>query len=287
MSLPLPGRPPGFDRSRILASAARARAKRRRARAIDLYRWVLAVEPRNPDLHVRVAPLLAETGQEFDAWVSYQTAAQTYLRQGSRDKALAVYREATRYLPREYKAWQAVARLLLMAGRGGEAVETLVEGSRQFRSRWARPQAIYLLRRAREIALWDFETCLELALLLASNAQRREARLVLQGLALRTAGPELLRVRAAEFRAAPGPGTALRWLRCALGRAEAGDVSPAAAPPAAAGPEIPQPPTPAPAAPAAEELPRPAPAAGEAGRRPPARVTLLRPRRRRAGGDAG
>ena len=79
-----------FDRNRILAEAARARSRRRRRKAIALYRWVIAVEPRNPELHARVAPLLAETGQDFDAWVSYRAAAGSWVRQGLADKAIAL-----------------------------------------------------------------------------------------------------------------------------------------------------------------------------------------------------
>ena len=50
-----------YDRARILEAAARARARGKRRRAIDLYRQVLFVEPRNGDLHAKLAPLLADT----------------------------------------------------------------------------------------------------------------------------------------------------------------------------------------------------------------------------------
>jgi tetratricopeptide (TPR) repeat protein len=205
-----------YDRSRILDAATRARAKKKRARAIDLYRWVLAVEPQNGELHVKLAPLLAETGQQFDAWCSFKAVARAYLREGHADKALAVYREAALYLPREAQAWQAVARLQHKRGCSREALETLLEASRHFRTRWLRPQAIHLLRRAREIEPWNFEVVLEIARLLASTGQRHEARILLQGLAERSGGERLRRVRAAQLRLAPGFGTAWRWLRAAL-----------------------------------------------------------------------
>jgi tetratricopeptide (TPR) repeat protein len=205
-----------YDRSRILDAATRARAKKQRARAIDLYRWVLAVEPQNGELHAKLAPLLAETGQHFDAWCSFKAVARAYLREGQADKAFAVYREAALRLPREAQAWQAVARIQHKRGSSREALETLLEGSRHFRTRWLRPQAIHLLRRAREIDAWDFEVVLELARLLASSAQRHEARILLEGLAERSGTQRLRRVRAAQFRLAPGLGSAWRWLRSAL-----------------------------------------------------------------------
>ena len=205
-----------FDRNRILADAARARSRRRRHRAIALYRWVSAVEPRNPELHARLAPLLAETGQDFDAWVSYQAAASAYVRQGLLDRAVGLYREAARTLPREDKIWHAIARLQCKGGRENDALETLLEGSRQFKARWSRPQAIFLLRRAREIDRWDFECVFDLARLLAVSKQRREAAMLLDGLARRCQGAQLRRVRAAQMRGAPGLASLMRWLKLAL-----------------------------------------------------------------------
>ena len=120
-----------YDRTRILGAAARARAKNKRRKAIALYRSVLAVERSNPELHARIAPLLAETGQRFDAWVSYQTLAQSCLRDGSTERALAVYREAAGYLPHETQVWLAMARLHLKRGKRSEAVEALLEGACQ------------------------------------------------------------------------------------------------------------------------------------------------------------
>lgn len=209
-----------YDRAQILDAAARARAKKKRVRAIELYRRVLTVEAHNPELHAKLAPLLAETGQSFDAWLSFRAVARAYVRGGQLDQALAVYREAALYLPQETQAWQAVARLQHRAGREREAIETLLEGSRNFRTRWLRPQAIALLRRARDLDEWDFEVVLELARLLASHEQKYEATDLLDGLAERSGGQRLRRVRLAQLRNRPGLRTLWRWLGSALSRAE-------------------------------------------------------------------
>ena len=210
-----------FDRNRLLEAAAKARSRRRRRKAIGLYRWVLAVEPRNADLHLKLAPLLAEIGQDFDAWTHFRAAAKACQRTGQLEKALAVYREAALYLPREYQVWQAVAHLQRQRGHDEEAIDTLLEGSRQLRPRWLRPQAIYLLRRAREIDAWRFDVVLEMARLLGSCEQHDEARILLEGLAKRAEPEQLRRVRGAQLRMRPGFGTFWRWLRAAL-RPEAG-----------------------------------------------------------------
>ncbi len=207
-----------YDRARLMDAAARARAKKQRKRAIELYRRVLAVERHNPDLHTKLGPLLAETGHEFDAWISFQSAAQACLRDGLVDKALAIYREAASYLPREPQVWQAIARLEQRRGRDRDAVEALVEGSCQFRSRWRWPEAIHLLRRARKVDPWDFETVFHLARLLAKTDQQYEASLLLRGLAARSEGERLRRVCGAQLRLSPSFGRAWRWLQAAFAR---------------------------------------------------------------------
>jgi thioredoxin-like negative regulator of GroEL len=201
-----------YDRAAILDAAARSRAREKRTRAVELYRWVLAVEPQNVELHAKLAPLLAQTGDLFDAWCSFRSVARTYLRAGHAEKALAVYKDATLYLPRESEAWLAVARLQYKAGDSRHAVETLLEGSRNFNTRWLRPQAIHLLRRAREVDEWNFEVVSELAQLLALHDQRREAQLLLDGLSPRSDGDRLRRVRALQLRVSPTPKGVWRWL---------------------------------------------------------------------------
>jgi tetratricopeptide (TPR) repeat protein len=207
-----------YDRQRILEAAARARAKNQRQRAIDLYRWVLAVERNNADLHARLAPLLAETGQDFDAWNSFRATAHAALREGREDRAFAVYREASQYLPREIQVWQALARLAQRRGDIEEAIEILLEGSRHFRSPFLRPQAIHLLRRARTLDTWHFESVLELAGHLGRARQSEEARILLSGLAARATERQRKRVRAAQMRLDPGLGSLLRWARSTLRR---------------------------------------------------------------------
>jgi len=209
-------RDPRYDRSRLLEVGARAASGRRAAKAIALYRWVLAMEPHNADVHLKLAPLLARRGERFDAWQSFQSAARAFLRHGQPDRALAIYRQAAAALPREVQVWQAIARLQHRAGRAREAVDALLAGSRGLRRRRLRPRAIHLLRLAREIDPWDFDSVCELAHLLARSQQREEARVLLRGLARHCGGARLRRVRAAQLRIAPTPSQLWLWLRAAL-----------------------------------------------------------------------
>lgn len=217
-----------YDRTRILDAASRARARGRRRKAIALYRRVLAVEPEDAELHWRIAPLLAETGQGFDAWRSFRRAARELVRQRRAEQALATYKEAARLLPLEIDAWQAVARLERRLGRHADAKDTLLAARRAFRRRRHRPQAIALLRLAREIDPEDVEVGIDLARTLAKASQRPEAGDLLERLAAQATGRALRRVRGAQWRMSRSLSHTWLWLRAALaarGDAEATRVS--------------------------------------------------------------
>jgi tetratricopeptide (TPR) repeat protein len=208
----LTGKKP-YDRSRLLEDAAQARKKGKRQKAISLYREVLAKERDNPDLHRRIAPLLAETKQYAEAWASYRRAADAFVKKGFVEQALGVLREASVHLPREPEVWVAISDLEIGRRRPVDAHKVLLEGRRNFRSRSDRSQAVLLLLRARKIKPRDFATNFDLAGLFAKAGARRRARRILEEVAAWTRGPQLRRVRARQFALAPTPGTAWRWLR--------------------------------------------------------------------------
>ena len=61
--MPLFSRTIPYDRKRLIERAAELESGWRWRRALALYRQVLAAEPHDPDLHSRVAPLMARTGR--------------------------------------------------------------------------------------------------------------------------------------------------------------------------------------------------------------------------------
>ena len=210
------GRNKPYDRTRILAAAAKARKRRRYKKALELYQRVLEVEPENPDVLQRVAPLLAETKQPAEAWVTYQRAGERLVERGFVDQAIGVYREASSYLPTEVGVWQALAGLDLERKRAPDAVKTLLEGRRHFRSKRFRRQCIDLLIRARKIDPSHFEVNFDLAGQLAKADARDRAVRVLKELLPHAQRGERRRIRARLFWISPAPGSAWRWLRAAL-----------------------------------------------------------------------
>jgi tetratricopeptide (TPR) repeat protein len=206
-----------YDRARVLAQATRAVRKRRPARALGFYRQILAHEPNNPDLHRRVAPLLARTGRRDEAWASYQKAGEALVRQGFLEQAIGMYREACDRLPRSPEVWIAVADLEVERGRPRDAIEALLRGRRRFRSRAARAQAMQLLRHARKIDARDFDVTFDLAGLTARAGRRDQARRMLDELVPGCSRAQLRRLRARQLAIAPGLRPAWLWLRAFVG----------------------------------------------------------------------
>jgi tetratricopeptide (TPR) repeat protein len=205
-----------YDRKWLLAQAEKARIRGRRRRAISFYRRILAAEPHEPNLHARVAPLLAATGKHFDAWRSYRQAAQAHLRNQSVDEALALYREATKLLPKQIEAWQWVAKLESKRERSEAAIAALLEGRKKFRSRRHRPEAIALLREARNIAAWRVDIALDLARMLRRSQQSHEAQWILGQLADKASGRDLRLLRGALWRIEPSLKHSWNWIRAAF-----------------------------------------------------------------------
>ncbi len=207
-----------YDRFSTLAAADRAVAKGRLRKAIALYRKVLAIDPADHVTHGKMAPLLAKRRQRSEAWASFFAAREGYLSEYRLDKALSIYLQAVRCLPRQLEAWEGIAWLHCELRQPADAVMALLDGCRHFRGRKRRSQAIRLLRRIREIEPWHFEATFTLARLLTRTGEKAEAERLLNSLAVRMQGRKLRRVQGALFRMAPRAGTAWRWLCAAVSR---------------------------------------------------------------------
>jgi len=144
-----------YDRKQLIAEAHRARNHGRDRQAIALYRRILIEEPRNTEVALRAAPLLAYRGATFEAWQLFRTTVTELMRNRRAEAGLSVLSEACRCVPHEYEAWRRRARLELKLGREETAYQTLLEGRQHFRTPQTRAQAIALLTRARAIEPWD------------------------------------------------------------------------------------------------------------------------------------
>lgn len=197
----------------LLSEAHRARNKGRDRAAIRLYRRILVENPRNLEVALRVAPMLAYAGKSFEAWQLYRRVALEYLRNKKYTECLAVYRDACRFVPGEFEAWRLCAELQLKMKRPDGAFETLVDGRMNFGGPQSRAQAIALLIRAREIESWDDHLLLDLATLYSADDQADLALELLSTLSCRVGGAMLRRVRLLQLRLTLSLRFAYLWLR--------------------------------------------------------------------------
>lgn len=195
-----------------LAEAHRAKLQGRYGRAVALYEFAQTLTRDHSMIACRLAPLLAHEGRHFESWRQFQRAGRALMRQDHPEWALSIYREATRMLPLEFDAWRICASIERRLGRLDQALETLLEGRRRFRSALHRDQAIALLGLARKLDPWDPDIVIDLAAQLNQAGQIKRARQLLEELIERSPEPDLSRVLAARSRMTWSPGHVWRWL---------------------------------------------------------------------------
>lgn len=204
------------SRAELITQADHARAKGKLKKAIAGYRKALELEPKDPAVLVKLAPLLARVN-EFEASLqSFRAAAQGLLDKGFSDKALAVYTQAAETFPTQVSLWQQVAQMNIARGRRADAVKTFLRGRILLSGKNERREAIALLKEALTLEPTLFDPRLDLALLLARQRQPAEAMALLEPMVKQLKGRQLQQVRWTMLRVSPGLGAAWRWLRVAL-----------------------------------------------------------------------
>jgi tetratricopeptide (TPR) repeat protein len=209
---------PSYDRRKLLDQARAAQKKGRIKKAIRLYQRVLEAEPQDPDIHRKLAPLLARTRQENAALASFGEAVSGLMKRGMEDKAIGVCHETVQFFPKRADVWEAIARLELDRKRTPDAVKALRSGRAHCTGRRGRADALRLLRRAHAISPNDLEIATDLARLLRRSGARAEARNLLAGLGARVPRNQLRRVRWAQLCVDKTPHRVFAWLRALVGR---------------------------------------------------------------------
>lgn len=201
-----------YDREKCLAAAAKAQAGGRTKKAVGHYKRVLEADPDDHIVHAKVAPLLARLRRFEEAWMSFKIAGSKYLTAGFSQKAISMYSQAAKFMPRNPEVWEAMANVYVRQGKRAEAMHTLFNGHRFFRNGPGRDRAVGMLRKAFELDPWNFEVTMGLSKLLR-KVDPVESMGLLAGLSARVKGRELRSVSLAMFLAEPGFPTAWRWVK--------------------------------------------------------------------------
>lgn len=203
-----------YDRESCLEAAAREHSRGRIRKAAEHYLRALEADPEDHFVHAKLAPLLARMQKFEEAWASFRLAAAQYFSAGFSQKAIGIYSQAARFMPRNPEVWEAMAYVYVRQGKKADAVETLLRGHAFFTDGPHADKAVRMLRKAFALEPWRFGTTFALAGLVRKT-DPVEAVGLLEGLSTRVSGRELRMVRSAMFRARPGLGMAWRWLKTA------------------------------------------------------------------------
>lgn len=206
-----------FNRSQTLEAASKAKAKGNFKKAIAAYQEALANKADDIDVHVKLAPLLAEQKQLGDAWRSFEAAGEGFSKKGFADKAVSVYRQASEFLPQQVEIWERISDLCLQRERRAEAAKTLSDAAaRHFKKDAQRDGAIRLLRKAADIEPDNVRLGTSLARLLRRQGAGDEARAILERFLGRATRKELPSLRRELFLLSKTPASLWRWLRAVV-----------------------------------------------------------------------
>lgn len=207
-----------YDRESCLDAAAKAQARGRLRKAVDHYMLVLEADPEDHLIHAKVAPLFARMKKFEESWDSFKIAASRHFASGFGNKAIGIYSQAARFMPRNPEVWEAMAHVYIQQGKRADAVATLYKGHGFFSHGPDKDRAVVMLRKAFALEPWNFAVTFDLARLVKKQ-DPVEALGLLEGLSGRAEGRDLRKVRSAMFRAEPSFTMAWMWFKTACPRA--------------------------------------------------------------------
>lgn len=164
-----------YDRGEILRMAEKYRAQRRIRKAIRAYETILSVDPRDVDVHIRIAPLYIRAARRDQAKSSLRQVIAWYEKQGFVEKAIASLRLALTVDRRDLVPHLHLADLYRGKGHAGDALEVLVAARRTFRGKKFLKEALAVEEKILGLSPDDFHAQVLLVRLLCKTGKRREA----------------------------------------------------------------------------------------------------------------
>jgi tetratricopeptide (TPR) repeat protein len=116
-----------FDRKRAFADAVAARGRGDRAKAVALFRDVVAHDPSDFETHGKLAQLLAESGDIKSAIDHFRAGAEGYHKKGFTDRAIALLKQAVEAWPLEVDLWLMLSTFYELRLKKKEAAKVLAD----------------------------------------------------------------------------------------------------------------------------------------------------------------
>jgi tetratricopeptide (TPR) repeat protein len=164
-----------YDRSEILRRAEKFRSRGRVKKAIREYEKVLAVDPKDIEVHTKVAPLYIRASRKDQAKASLRRVIAWYDEQGFVEKAIAMLRLALTLDRRDLAVHMRLADLYLGKTLTGDALGLLEGARRTFRRKRFLKEAIAVEEKILTFVPDNFRAQVSLVRKLRRAGRRREA----------------------------------------------------------------------------------------------------------------
>lgn len=164
-----------YDRGEILRMAEKYRSQRRIQKAVREYEKILSVDPRDIDVHIKIAPLYIRAGRKDQAKASLRQVIAWYEKQGFAEKAIATLRLALTVDRRDLAMHLNLADLYLDKGHASDARKVLDAARKTFRGKRFLKEALAVEEKILSFAPDDFRAQGSLVRLLWRTGKRREA----------------------------------------------------------------------------------------------------------------
>jgi len=164
-----------YDRAGILRRAEGFRSRGRIKKAIREYEQVLAVDPRDIEVHTKVAQLYIRAGRKDQAKASLKRVIEWNEKEGFIDKEIAMLRVAQGLERRDLTVYLRLAELYLGKEVKGDALRLLEGARRAFRRKRFRKEAIAVEEKILSFAPDDFRAQVSFVRLLQRAGRKYEA----------------------------------------------------------------------------------------------------------------
>ncbi len=170
------GAAPSSDRGDILRKAEDYRSRGRVRKAVREYEKILAADPRDVEVHAKVAPLYIRIGRKDKAKASLRLVIAGYEKQGFADKAIAMLRLALKLDRRDLRARLHLADLYLAKDQAGNALRLLERARGLYRGKRFLKEALTVEGKILIIAPDDFRAQVAIVRLLSKAGRGDEGR---------------------------------------------------------------------------------------------------------------
>jgi len=164
-----------YNRNELFRRGDQFRSRGRNKKAIKEFEKILAVDPKDIDVHAKLAPLYQKVGRTAEAKTSLNLVTDEYHRKGFEEKEIAVLKIILKVDTHDLKTYFQLVNLYIQKGLKSDALSTLGDGRRAFRKKKFLQEAIAIERRILTIEPEDFSALVLLVKHLWKSGENKEA----------------------------------------------------------------------------------------------------------------